>query len=119
MSNTLSKTEMLFIRACKSRNPQKRLKSVYRRFYLADVEHSDVYILGILAEIVDQYIPMTLTEALSRMNPEDIYTWKAENDNYTSRCLASVTSYIRLTGASKFPGLARPLKMKKLAEEVA
>jgi hypothetical protein len=39
----LTKTEMLLLRACKTSDPEKRLTSVYKRFYLAGVpEHRDI-----------------------------------------------------------------------------
>lgn len=35
----MTNLEMLFVRACKSKNPKKRLKSLVKRFYIPSNEH--------------------------------------------------------------------------------
>ena len=62
----MTKTEMLFIRACKSANPETRLYSVYKRFYEESYELYKQNIVGILIEIVDKYCPMTMAEYYQR-----------------------------------------------------
>lgn len=39
----MNKYDLLFIRACKSKNPTERVKKVYRRFY-GNFEKEDEYI---------------------------------------------------------------------------
>ena len=54
----LTKTEQLFIRACKSKDANVRLRSVYRKFYLSrDISDSqiDIAITSILAFLIDKY----------------------------------------------------------------
>ncbi len=55
----------LLIRACKSKDPTRRLKSVYRRFYGSYGEHKDlVAISHLLVHLVDEVCPMKLAEYL-------------------------------------------------------
>ena len=53
----MTKIDQLFIRACKSKDPYKRLKSIRRRFYIR-LNDDDKYITMKLAEICDTYIPV-------------------------------------------------------------
>ena len=61
----MDNTTILFIRACKSQDSIKRLRSVYRRFYGAYGEVSDISsISDLLVHIVDEVSPMSLSEYL-------------------------------------------------------
>lgn len=51
----ITKIEMLFIRACKSREPFKRAKSVYKRFYCRTCEGDDANVMLLLSDIVEKY----------------------------------------------------------------
>jgi hypothetical protein len=63
----MDKIEQLFIRACKSKNPDQRLKSVYKRFYLEDLSGGRTFydvMNALLTPIVDKYCPMSLEKYL-------------------------------------------------------
>ena len=57
----MTKLDMLLIRACKTENPNKRLRSIYRRFYLNSKEY-EFNLVGIMSKIVDEYCPITMIE---------------------------------------------------------
>ncbi len=65
----MTKTEMLFVRACKNFDAVKRIKSIYKRFYAISKESLDEMfeqnIVHILASIVDDYYPMKFAYYLS------------------------------------------------------
>ena len=64
----------LLIRACKSKNPTRRLKSVYRRFYgRYDERTEDVAISDILVHLVDKVAPMKLSEYLREVSSYKSY----------------------------------------------
>lgn len=64
----------LLIRACKSKNPTRRLKSVYRRFYgRYDERTEDVAISDILVHLVDEVAPMKLSEYLREVSSYKSY----------------------------------------------
>lgn len=61
----------LFIRACKTNDPFKRLCSVYRRFYLG-TDYSElqmkVILSNLLSEVVDYHCPMTMQKMFLELN---------------------------------------------------
>lgn len=60
----MNNLEQLFIRACKAKEPRKRLNSVYRRFYLVDEDTS--YGIGrILLQICEKYNLGTLSHVVN------------------------------------------------------
>jgi len=64
----MDKIDMLFVRACKSSDAVKRIKSIYKRFYAIRKEDLDKAfeqnIVHILASIVDKHYPMRLADYL-------------------------------------------------------
>ncbi len=64
----MNKTQQLFIRACRSLNPNRRLKSVYRRFYgRYDERTEDIAISEILTYLVHEVAPMSVIEYIKNM----------------------------------------------------
>jgi len=64
----LTAVEQLLVRACKTLNPRKRLKSVYRRFYLANGQQLSGYCaLQILFPVIDKGCPMSAVTAITEM----------------------------------------------------
>lgn len=41
------KLQNLIVRACKSKNPERRLESLYKRFYLGDIQNTE-YIMEVM-----------------------------------------------------------------------
>ena len=61
----MNNLEILIVRACFTPDPQVRLRSVYRRFYVNDDRLYRKNIRIILAKIIDKYFPVSLTKYLT------------------------------------------------------
>jgi hypothetical protein len=111
----MDNVKQLLIRACKSAEPQKRVRRVYRRFYLSsgDDAYINTALCGILAGIVDKYCPMTSCEFINQMSPDR--DWMHPEGDYHGRALSVLISKIRLTDASSFQGLRPPSMFRKAA----
>jgi hypothetical protein len=74
----MDKINQLWIRACKTQDSVKRLKSVYRRYYgdygLQDNERS---IASILTSLVDEVFPMSISKFL-----QDKYSYNTYDKMY-------------------------------------
>jgi len=109
----MNKTTQLFIRACKSTDPGKRVRSVYRRFYLAGQEDNSGFIANILLEICQNYSLYRLQDLACDLSPGSLVLYGPPDNNYW-RCVMRVAiSKIRLTERSKFPGLTRPARFRR------
>lgn len=105
----LRKTEMLLIRACKSRDPQKRLVSVYRRFYYngnmteIQVNNALICILGGLPEsCIPKVSPAKVYEKLiEEMNYGAM--WKENNKHLSYYMLTYMVDLIRYRQRDHFP----------------
>ena len=112
----MDKTEMLFIRACKSMNPRIRVASVYKKFYLlsgiTDYER-DMHIAMILGGIVDKYKLMTACDMVTMLSPsQKIFYEDVDSPGYYTIVRNGFTSKIRLSPVEDFPGLI-PKKWKE------
>tara|TARA_R110002072_G_scaffold299355_1_gene474686 strand:+ start:1313 stop:1645 length:333 start_codon:yes stop_codon:yes gene_type:complete len=110
----MNKIDQLFIRACKSRNPKKRVLSVYRRFYCSR-DNVEFYVAGTLTDIVDKNLDYSASDMLSDMNPDNAWRWVEGDASYWERVNAVLISKIRLSKIDKFEGLTAPLMFKKVA----
>lgn len=110
----MTNTEQLFIRACKSLQPEVRVKSVYRRFY--GNYPDDVYIRNIplvLLNIIENNNIMTVRQLVDDLLPDN--NWRYEHkkdDNYMILLRKVFISRIRLSEVSKLPGFKKPLRFK-------
>jgi len=103
----MTKYDALFIRAIKSRSPDRRLKRLYSKFYFS--EYSDYHFTNILSRIVDEYKIMKTKDWIDALNPDN--AWKygtASTDSYYVRCVAVMCSYVRLTRVSDIPNYPIP-----------
>ena len=107
----MDKTEMLFIRACRSLNPRRRVASVYKRFYGTggmtdnEVDRNVGFILG---GIVDKYKLMTAMECATMLSPsQKMFYEREDSDDYYTIVRNGFTSKIRLSPVEDFPGLIR------------
>jgi len=94
---------MLFIRACKVEDPEKRLLSVYRRFY-GDYSNPKSHIGKILCRICEQLNLVTITKVMEGLAP----TWfpiPGGEPPYEEKVFNYFTSVLRLT--SVFEGLPK------------
>lgn len=112
-SNPLTNTEMLFIRACKSSDPYKRVRSVYRRFYYGG-KSSDVFINFVItqlfANICDKHMPISSSDLISKVNPNQACNF---GNSYDVICFRALINHIRLIEVSKIPGFKIPLRFRR------
>ena len=109
--------EQLFIRACKSLEPKKRVFSVYRRFYL-QCDDPTPHLVDILTSIIDKYVGVSARSMIDDLSPSN--AWKFDGDcepTYINIVLNVLISRIRLTARDKFPNMRSPAKFRiKLSE---
>lgn len=110
----LSTTEMLFIRACKSKNPHVRVLSVYKRYYLFKLDPPpDIFIVSsILMSLIlklklhNDHMMMDMIHKL-RPHPTGQYPNELFGYTYEERLFGHVISAIRFTHINKFPSNMR------------
>ena len=111
----MDKLDILFIRACKSQNPNKRLLSLYRRFYSPITANPEQYIVVILSKLCDKYCRLSTIEILNELDPASI-RWVyggGEKLNYYQKCIKVLVSKIRLEKVSVFEGFISPARFRK------
>ncbi len=106
----MNKYDMLFVRACKSRNPKIRIQSVYRRFFLSnDNDDHDFYIASIIATICDRYNPISTCNLLTALHPDSFWKYGiSKNESYWASSIKIMISHLRLSEVSKFEGYIAP-----------
>lgn len=113
----MDKIEQLFIRACKAKDPLKRVKNVYCRFYLpAYIKEDGVHITNILLNICEKYQVCSLTKTVNALNPNNGYFRTVDSRSYHERCVDVFIGFIRLSEVNKFPGLTTPAMFRKLLD---
>ena len=124
--------DQLLVRACKSRTPLIRLRTVYRRFYTRSAPEN-VYlesVVQILARICDEHLSITVTELISGLHPNS--NWyptfevrtlapedqtlnpKRETETFLNRALDVLIMKIRQGKATEFDGLTPPAKFRRI-----
>lgn len=107
----MDKTELLFIRACKSLNPSVRVKSVYRRFYA--IEPKSIYIVYALIKICDKYLKISLTDIINDLNPDNSWKYIETKMDYYDRVMSVLISKIRFAKVEVFPEYKVPRMFKE------
>jgi hypothetical protein len=111
----MDKVQMLFVRACKSKNPAVRVLSVYRRFYCRcdDQRMIDFAVSSLLIDICDKNNIVTLSRVFSDLYPDDLISErKLDSSNYWSSVRKLVTSYIRWSNIDEFSDFIIPLRYR-------
>jgi len=114
----MDKTQLLFIRACKSNNSSKRIEQVYKSFYYCrekpDVKHLIKILVGIIECSSNPLRTIDLIDDLSPMNAWKFQTKYASgsNDAYWQSVKSILVSHIRLTAVHDFPYYPLPAKFK-------
>lgn len=109
----MNKTTQLFIRACKSKDPNRRVVSVYKRFYCRE-NNPIPALICILSGIVDEFIGIQRTyRLLSDISPDNAWRTCEADYNFNEACFNVLVDKIRFTKGSKFEGLSMPLIFKK------
>jgi len=105
----LNKLDQLFIRACKSKEPQQRLLSVYRRFYFADDKVAQSVLAGILARLCEDYLDCTVSNLITELHPGNGWKYgvdtRAEYYDYWRHCTNVLCTQIRLSPITCFEDL--------------
>lgn len=97
----MNKIENLIVRACKSKNPDQRLQSVYRRFYCSHWHVS--HMADILTEIVEDYNLTYLHLLASNLNPSQKFMFGLhETAKYDEHLYRVMLSAVRLCSVDKF-----------------
>ena len=105
MAVELTKTELLLIRACKSKKAMKRLRSVYRRQYGVDGSNTTALLI-ILGRLVEKHYPISTVELMAELNPNRAVFWA--DGSYEDRSLLILISHLRLAEVSMFNGWVSP-----------
>lgn len=105
----MNNTDILFIRACKSKSPEKRLASVYRRRY-GKYPNYEIYITNILTRICEEHNLISISKLILELNPET--DWKYQDERFENKIYKILLSTIRLSEISKFPDFKITRKFK-------
>lgn len=109
--------DQLWIRACKSGDPKKRLLSVYRRFYsrfVFDSGYSEKYILSILLDICKKHCPIDPTHVVSDfLSTKNIYfNYPGKHPEDYEIFYNVVLNHIRFMEVKKIEGLTKPARFR-------
>ncbi len=112
----------LFIRACKSEHPHKRLQKLFNRFYIPteDIQRIDIELCHILGNIVDEHYPMGVVKFMSLIEEQERHYKIAQEvppHRYYTTFLALMYR-IRFTEVVKFKGFIKPLKWRLKDERI-
>lgn len=105
MNKQLTKTELLLIRACKSKNDMKRLVSVYKKQYGVDGRDKSA-LLTILGGVIENHHPISASKLMKELNPNRSVFWG--DGSYEDRALLILVSHLRLAEISIFNGWVSP-----------
>ena len=113
MVKELSKTQTLFVRACKSNNAERKLKRLYKSIYYP--EYSDSAMLSILLTVVENHNLVSLWSLVKEYaDPEKGWQFGSDSDEpYETRMVKAMTSIIRLAAIDKLPGYIKPLRWRR------
>lgn len=127
----LTKLDILFIRACKSKKSTNRIYSTYRRFYgKYNMIESAAAIVSILAEIVTEFEMVSVAKYINEMSPNSQWLYKSNNKEneycslnitpefeslreYYSLNISYLASKIRYSDVRSMDGFIVPLRFKK------
>lgn len=109
MTKELTKTELLLIRACKSKDPMKRLSSVYRRQY-GLVESNIEGLVNILSTIIEKHHPISTHDLIKELSPFNSYRWEnaSGQTTYHEKALFVLVAHLRLAEITIFNGWVSP-----------
>lgn len=107
----LNNLNKLYIRACKSKNPQKRLRSIYRRFYFYQPAIQDEVIANNLAAIVEEYNLLTISKLTQALDPCNDYCYSGDDPkSHWNRIMVAMWQAIRYTHRDDLPDFLTPDK---------
>lgn len=115
----MDSVRQLLIRACKARNPNLRVRQVYRRFYgKLPLEQETFCLSGILSTICDEHLEVKVASLITDLSPNNRWKFGIEDDeSYLSGVVKVLTSNIRLAERDRFPGLQAPALFRNAQKE--
>jgi len=105
----MTKIDQLFIRACKSKDPYKRLKSLRRHFYI-HLNDDDKYITMKLAEICDTYLPVKSIKIFEELT----HPFLIHEATIQDKLFRIFLNNIRFAEITAFPGMRAPAMFRKV-----
>ena len=110
----MTPTENLFIRACKTADPHKRVRSVYRRFYgNFPTEETNKALVIILAGLCDRYKPFKAADLLSKVHPSKLQFTGDYHIDWMRLAEDALIHQLRYTRSSELPGVRIPTKFAR------
>lgn len=110
----------LFIRACKSKEPTIRLRSIYRRFFVDGIPDDLMWacIASRLADICDKYWTDNASYLVQEMFPSNEWRYKDGDSNeplpYNQKVVRILVNRIRFTHVDRFPDLKKAARYRRL-----
>lgn len=116
MSDTITKTDQLFIRACKGRNSSRRIMRLYKMLYFGgkpDMHHI-LCIMGIIHEKCYKYHRRGIVSIIQTTSPSSrIYLGCDENSTHEEVFMAAIVSTLRFMPISEIEEWIYPAKYRK------
>lgn len=113
----MDKTQLLFIRACKSNNSNKRIEQVYKRFYYCGSKPDVKHLIKILVGITESSSnPLRTIDLIENLFPDNRWKFQSVDTGPSGdywECVKNVlVSHIRLTAVHDFPYYPLPAKFR-------
>lgn len=111
----MNKTEMLFIRACKSKEPLKRLETLHKRIYVHEsAARTENNLISELSNICQNYDLIGVADLIREMSrAKDRYCFFTKKEiSFQKLCLDVLISAIRFAEADIFTGFIPPARFK-------
>lgn len=105
----MNKLQLLFIRACKAKNPSVRVKSVYKRFYNRQY-YNERDMAAILLTVVEECYPIPARKLIDELNPAHAWLYEKHDEKltYHHHVLNVLITHLRLADASRISGWIYP-----------
>lgn len=113
----MDKITMLFIRACKSKDPMRRLFRIYKSNYISHLDDfPSGHMCDILSEIVVEHDLISLKKFIfDYCDPKQAWKYgSCESDQYYDRMVKALISIIKLSRTSDIQGLIVPIKFRRV-----
>lgn len=106
----MDKIDILFIRACKSRNPIGRIHKLHKKFYClgSDIPQNKRAMIGILTDIIEASNPFTTLDSVQLALDMN----RVERVDFNDKMIEKLSSRICNTKVSKFNGFIVPRSFK-------
>ena len=100
----MNKIEQLLVRACKSLDPDTRLESVVRRFYMTGSKTNQTLIISLLCNFTDEYCPIKSHKLVSDVLS---ITYYESDATIGDKLYRTMKCHIRFMDTRKLVGLTK------------